>query len=90
MFFSVFSSQKSFSLVLEALDYDNDTSESGRCVCAVCVFVCVYLCLYASLSMCKYYKVVERHFLPDKEERDKPLFCGSLEFHVLFFFTTHF
>lgn len=51
MFFSVFSSQKSFSLVLEALDYDNDTSESGRCVCAVCVFVCVYLCLYASIHV---------------------------------------
>lgn len=26
----LFSSQKSFSLVLEALDYDNDTSESGK------------------------------------------------------------
>lgn len=37
--FFVFSSQKSFSLVLEALDYDNDTSESGKA--AVCVFVCL-------------------------------------------------
>lgn len=36
---SVFSLQKSFSLVLEALDYDNDTSESGET--AVCVCACV-------------------------------------------------
>lgn len=35
-FLCVFSLQKSFSLVLEALDHDNDTSESGEA--AVCLF----------------------------------------------------
>lgn len=34
---SVCSSQKSFSLVLEALDYDNDTTETGTA--ALCVYV---------------------------------------------------
>lgn len=34
---SVCSSQKSFSLVLEALDYDNDTMEAGTV--AVFVFI---------------------------------------------------
>lgn len=42
--FSMFPSQKSFSLVLEALDYDNETSESGiASVVCVCVYVCMAL-----------------------------------------------
>lgn len=61
--FSVFSSQKSFSLVLEALDYDNDTSESGEA--AVCMFVCLFHC-----SIHRNVKVLTCS-RTDKEERDK-------------------
>lgn len=37
-------SQKSFSLVLDALDHDNDTSESGKT--GIYVFVYVFVLLY--------------------------------------------
>lgn len=47
---SLFSAQKSFSLVLEALDYDNDTSESGEAT--IHLFVCVYVRLWAFLNPC--------------------------------------
>ena len=45
-------SQKSFSLVLDAMDHDNDTSESGEA--AVCVFgayVCLCLCAFRYAGM---------------------------------------
>lgn len=38
----MFSSQKSFSLVLEALDYDNDTTESGKAAVYVYVSICMH------------------------------------------------
>ena len=41
-------SQKSFSLVLDAMDHDNDTSESGEA--AVCVFVSLCLLVHRNVK----------------------------------------
>lgn len=44
-FSTVCSLQKSFSLVLEALDYDNDTTETGTVVVGVFIHYCAMVTL---------------------------------------------